>query len=105
MTFYLFYILLLSTALLICTENTFWDISSDGNFVDSFKKTFKLYVESGMRKKTEADIEVLRNEHGGCLVTEDFRADFYEFITQHSQALCKIHYFYLHLIHLTTFFL
>ena len=47
------------TALLICMENTFWNISSDGNFVKLFKKSFTLYVESGTREKVEADIEIL----------------------------------------------
>jgi len=70
--------------------------------VKSFKKSFKLYVESGMRKKVEAAIDILINEQGGCLETEDFKAKFYMIITEH--FLCKIHCFYLHLTHLTTFF-
>ena len=93
------------TALLICMENTFWNISrdSDGNFMKLFKESFTLYVESGMRKKTEADIDILRNElDGGSLASEDFKAKIYEIIIEH--YLCKFHCFYLHLTHLTTLF-
>jgi hypothetical protein len=90
------------TALLICMENTFWHISRDDNFEGSFKRSFKLYVESGMRKKMEADIDILRDEQGEYLVTKDFKANFYMFITEH--YLRKIHWFYLHSTHLTTFF-
>jgi hypothetical protein len=85
------------TALLICMENTFWNISigRDGNFVKLFKKSFALYVESGMRMKTEADVDILRNEllvEGP--VTEGFKAKFYEIIIEH--YLRKFHCFYLH---------
>jgi hypothetical protein len=94
------------TALLICMENSFWNIRGGGNFVELFKKSFKLYVESGTRKKMEAAIDILINEqgHGGYLETdsEDFKAKFYTIITEH--YLCKIHCFYLHVTHLTTFF-
>ena len=89
------------TALLVCMENTFWK-SRNGNFVDSFKKSFKLYVDSGMRKKAEAEIDILNNERSGGPVTEDFRAKLYDFIIEHS--LCKILCFYFHLTHLTTIF-
>jgi hypothetical protein len=108
MTFHLSFILIL-TALLICLENTFWHIS-DGNFVDSelFKKSFELYVESGMIKKIEADIMIFENEQGGLLVTEGhrslraLRSEFYMFITGH--YLRKIHCLFLHLTHLITIF-
>ena len=72
------------TALLICMENTFWNISSlrDGNFVKLFKKSFTLYVESGMRKKIEADLDILGYE-GGYVVTDEFRAKFFEMIIEH----------------------
>ena len=93
--------ILMATALLICMENTFWN-SRDGNFVESFKKSFTLYVDSGMRKKVEADIDMLKNEQGGGPVTKDFRAKVYNFVIEH--YLCKIHCFYLHSTHLTTFF-
>ena len=85
------------TALLICMENTFWHTSRDGNFVELFKKSFNLYVESRMRKKVEADINDLnpRNDL-------DFKAKFYIFIIEH--YLCKIHCFLLHSTYLTTFF-
>jgi len=76
--------LIIFTALLICLENTFWNISRDVNIVESFKKSFSLYVESGMRKKVEAEIDiVLRNEQGGFLVTEDFKAQFHKIIIEH----------------------
>ena len=68
-------------------ENTFWELDinrhHDGNFVELFKKSFTLYVKSGMREKTERDIDVLRNEEGELLVTEDFNAEFYKFIVDH----------------------
>ena len=89
---YLFIILsLIPTALLICTENAFWDISGDWNFVELFKKSFISYVESGMREKVEIDIEILRNEQGEFSVTKDFKEKFYEFIVDH--YLCKFHCF------------
>ena len=91
------------TALLICMENTFWNISSDesdDNFMESFKKSFALYDESGMRKKIEADIVIFRNQ-GGHLMTKESKAKFCRFIVEH--YLRKFHCFYLHL-YLTTFF-
>ena len=73
-------------------ENTFWNISEDDNFVEIFKKSFALYVESGMREKVEVDIDLLRNEEGQFLVTEDnFKAEFFQFITDH--YLRKFHLF------------
>ena len=85
------------TALLICTENTFWN-SRDANFVKSFKRSFKLYVNSGMRKRAEAEIDILKNEQGGGPATEEL----YKFVIEHH--LCKIHCFYLHSTYLITFF-
>ena len=79
--------------LLICIENTIWNISRDGNFMELFEKSFTLYVESGMRKKTEADIDILRNKQGIFLVTKDFKTEFCKFIVEH--YLCKFHCFYL----------
>jgi hypothetical protein len=83
------------TALLICMENTFWNISKDGdgNFVEFFKNSFTLYVESGMRKKLEADIDMLGNlgEHP---VTEELKAKFHTIIIEH--YLRKFQCFYLH---------
>ena len=75
--------ILIPTALLICMENSFWDsdISRDGNFVKSFKKSFKLYVDSGMKKKVEADIDILGNGQGG---SSDFKKMFYNFIIEHN---------------------
>ena len=81
------------TALLICIENTFWDINGDGNFVEQFKKSFTLYVESGMRDMTERDIEILRNEQNYDLTQS--HGEFYKFIVNH--YLRKFHCLYLHL--------
>jgi hypothetical protein len=73
------------TALLICTENTFWDIRNHGygKFVELFKKSFTLYVESGMMEKVGTDLDMLRNKKGVFLVNEDFKAKFYKFIVNH----------------------
>ena len=92
------------TALLICIENTFWDINRDGNFVELFKKSFTLYVESGLREMTERDIDILRNEQGEISEKnfKDFNAKFYKFIVDH--YLRKLSFFYLHSTHLITVF-
>jgi len=74
--------LILFTALLICMENTFWS-RKGGKFVELFKKSFKLYVESGTRRKVEATINILINEKGGCLEAEDIEAKFYVIISEH----------------------
>ena len=87
------FIVLIPTALLICTENTFWDINRDGNFVELFKKSFTLYVKSGMRETVEIDIDTLRNKWGNFFVNEDFKSRFYKFIVDH--YLRKFHCFYL----------
>ena len=92
MIFYFILILIIPTGVLICTENTFWSISKDDNFVKLFKKSFTLYVESGMREMVEVDITILRNEEGDFLVTKgDFKANFFRFITDH--YLRKFHLF------------
>ena len=70
-------------------ENTFWNISTDVNFVDLFKSSFTVYVESGMMREVEAAINILRNEQGGCLVTKDFKEKFQKIIIAH--YLCKFH--------------
>ena len=89
-TFIYFLILVfIPTALLICTENTFWNIEGHGSFVELFKKSFTLYVKSGKREMTERDLEILRNEQNPS------RDEFYQFIVNH--YLRKFHYFYLHL--------
>ena len=71
-----------------------------------FKKSFKLYVQSGTRKKMEAAINILINEQGGgCLETEDFKAKFLMLITEHYLRKNSL-FFYLFalvLTHLTTF--
>ena len=80
---------ILPIALLICLENTFWKISSHnhGDFVELFKESFTLYVESGTRMNMEADIDIWRNQlEGGSLASN---AKFYEIITQN--YLCKFH--------------
>lgn len=97
---FIYFIPILSpTALLICLENTFWNIKKDGNFVELFKKSFISYVKSGMRRKIEADIDIFSNQVGH-LVTKEFKAKFYKVITEH--YLRKYHCFNLHLTHLTT---
>ena len=88
--------ILISTALLICMENSFWTISGDVNFVDSFKTSFTLYVESGMRKKMEEAIDILGNE---C---PDYKEVFYKIIIEH--YLRKFLCFQLHLTHLKPMF-
>ena len=79
-------------------ENTFWNVRRDGNFVESFQKSFTLYVDSGMRMKAEVEADILRNEQLegqsknprlGWLATKDFMARFCTLITDH--YLCKIH--------------
>ena len=82
-------------------ENTFWDISRDGNFVELFKKSFTLYVESGRKEMMKKDIDILRNGQGEFLLERDFTAKFHKFIVEH--YLRKFHCFYLHLTHLITF--
>ena len=67
-------------------ENTSWDISRDGNFVELFKKSFTLYVESGRKEMMKKDIDILRNGQGEFLLE---RATFYKFIVEH--YLCKFH--------------
>jgi hypothetical protein len=95
----IYYFVLISTALLICTENTFWDINSDhdGSFVELFKKSFALYVESGLKEMTERDVDMLTNEQdeiSNSAKAKDFNAKFYNFIIDH--YLRKFHCFYLH---------
>ena len=101
--FYYFLILvLIPTALLICMENTFWNVNGDSDFVKLFKKSFELYVKSGRRKMTERDFKILRNEQGEISAqAKDFNGKFYEFIVDH--YLRKFHCFYLHSIHLIVF--
>ena len=71
------------TALLICMENTFWNISSDGNFVKLFKKSFTLYVESGTREKVEADIENL-GSYWDSKATEEYKEKYLKIIMEHN---------------------
>ena len=96
---------LMPTALLICMENTFWNITTDAsesddsnNFMESLKKSFTLYVESGMEKKIEADIERFRNQVGH-LVTEESKAEFCKFINEHYLRKFHSSCLYLHLFH------
>ena len=52
--------------------------------MELFKKSFTLYVESGLREMTERDIDILRNEQGGFSVEDwDFIAKFCKFIVDH----------------------
>ena len=69
-------------------ENSFWNHSGHGNFVDSFKKSFRLYVESGIKKKVESDIE----QAGKRMVDE--RELYKKIIIKH--CLCK---FYLYCLY------
>ena len=71
--------------MLICTENTSRGITTgkDRNFVELFKTSFTSYVENGMSQLVETDINILRNEEGGFLVTKDFKKKFYKFIVDH----------------------
>jgi len=62
--------------------------------MDSFKNSFAFYVESGVRKTTEADIDVLRNEQGGRPVTAKFEARLHKIIMDH--YLRKLHNLYSH---------
>jgi len=72
------------TGLLICMENTFWVIDGHPNFVERFKKSFTVYVESGKREMTESDIEMFRNEGGEISAkARGFRAKFCKFIFDH----------------------
>ena len=64
-------------------ENTFWDISRDGNFVELSKISFASYVESGMREMMKVVIDQLRNEEGEFLVTKDFKARFHKLVVKH----------------------
>ena len=85
------------TVLLVCMENTFWNTSRDDsdNFMELFKKSFTLYVESGSMKKMEADLDTLVGNQGGYsrlttnLKLEKFRAEFCKIIIEHSSYLCK----------------
>ena len=93
-------------------ENSFWNINGDNgdtgtNFVKAFKKSFRLYVDSGMKEKTERGIEVLRNEHGVWSPhwqpeAKNFKERFYKFISAH--YLRKFHCFYSYSTHLITIF-
>jgi hypothetical protein len=77
------------TALLICMEDTFWNISKDRNFLKLFKKSFTLYVESGMRKETDADIDLLLRSQSGYPATDEFKEKFYNIVIEH--CFCKFH--------------
>ena len=68
-----------------------------------FKKTFASYVESGMKKKTEADIDdILKNVQGEFPLTKDFKTRFCKIIIEH--YLRKFLFIYLfRSTHLTTF--
>ena len=94
------YLTLMPTALLICLENTFWNIRKDLNFVELFKKTFASYVESGMKKKTEADIDdILKNDPGEFPLAKDFKTRFCKIIIEHylRKFLSFLFYFVQHI--------
>ena len=54
---------------------------TDVNFLDLFKASFTFYVESGMKKKIEADIDTLTNQGGPA--TKEFEAACFEFVIEH----------------------
>jgi hypothetical protein len=97
---YLIFILI-PTALLICIENTFW---KDGNFLESFKESFTLYIDSGMRMKAEVEANILGNVDGKSehQATKDFEERFCKLIINH--YLRKIHCFFKHSTLLTASF-
>ena len=64
-------------------ENTFWNISSDGNFVKLFEKSFTLYAESGTREKVEADIENLGSYWDSKATDEEYKDKFTKIIMEH----------------------
>ena len=71
-------------------ENSFWNINGDTgtNFLKGFKKSFTLYVDSGMKEKTERGIEVLRNDQGEFSPhwqpeARDLEEKFHKFVSAH----------------------
>ena len=78
-------------------ENTFWNM--DGDFVEMFKKSFALYVESGTMEKVVAAIDLLRCEPGGHQMTrDDFKNKLFKIVTDY--FLRKFHCFYMRFTHL-----
>ena len=63
--------------------------------MELFKKSFTLYVESGTRKKVEADIDILRHQ-SLHLAADEFEEKFCKIVIEH--YLRKFHCFNLHLI-------
>jgi len=47
------------SAILLCTENTFWYKSQYSSFLDAFKQAFKLYMEMGVEKNGENAVKLL----------------------------------------------
>jgi hypothetical protein len=82
-------------ALLICVENSFWNHGGHGNFVDSFQKSFTLYVESGMKKKVESHIGVFQHQQAGQIRVVD-KKELYKIVMEH--CLCKLHSYCLYLL-------
>ena len=73
--------------------------------MELFKRSFTLYVESGMKEMTERDFDILRNEQDIFSLEDwDFDAKFYKFIVDHYLPGRKFHRFYLHLTHLIIVF-
>jgi hypothetical protein len=69
-------------------ENSFWNQGGQGNFVDSFEKSFTLYVESGMKKKVESHIDVFKHQQAGKRVVDE-KELYRKIIIKH--CLCKFH--------------
>jgi len=64
-------------------ENSFWNHSPSAIFVDSFTKSFTLYVESGIGKKAEAEVNVLLYKQRGRSVSHEFKTKLHKIIVDH----------------------
>jgi hypothetical protein len=80
-------------------ENSFWSNHNAWRFVDCFKKSFALYIKSGIRTRTQVALDILKNERGRGPVTEDFKTKLFKIVMDH--RLRKFHFFYLRSILLT----
>ena len=78
-------------ALLICLKNTFWTsnklVDGNYNFVKLFKKSFKLYVESGMKERVEAAIYILLRDEQGASGWPVTKSKFCKLVVEH--FLCR----------------
>jgi hypothetical protein len=81
-------------------ENSFWNCYTGGHFLESFKKSFALYVENGMKKKAEVAINMLENELVESLGF-GFEMEFLKIVIDH--LLRRFQCLYSHSAGLTTF--